>query len=121
MDIALMRVPVWQEWLHLDACKLINDEPADMCKRSNGRLYANAVLPPWGGKDNPCVVHHAPLPVHWQGIYEWTDLRREFGRIMDQQTAVGREQGMKKEAMLRLDMRRVSGSPSTSRTTSSST
>lgn len=23
-----------------------------MCKRSNGRLYANAVLSPWGGKDN---------------------------------------------------------------------
>ena len=22
VDIALMRVPVWQEWLHLDACEL---------------------------------------------------------------------------------------------------
>jgi predicted TIM-barrel fold metal-dependent hydrolase len=181
VDIALMRVPVWQEWLPLDACKIINDEAAAMCKRSNGRLYANAALPPWGGKDNlyelercvkelgmvgvqlachygqlyldneafkpyfkvlnemnvPCVVHHTPLPVYWQGIYEWTNLRREFGRIMDQATAVGRElfsgmfeefpdlkfihtmfggnwfaqqklltpkQGMKKEAMLRLDM-----------------
>jgi uncharacterized protein len=135
VDIALMRVPVWQEWLKLDTCKLINDEAADMCKRSNGRLYATACIPPWGGKDNlhelerclkdlgmvgvqlachygqlyldhevfkpyfkvlneldvPCVVHHTPLPVYWQAIIDWTNLRREFGRIMDQATAVGRE------------------------------
>jgi predicted TIM-barrel fold metal-dependent hydrolase len=52
VDIAILRVPVWQEWLRLDACKAVNDEAADMCKRSNGRLYANAVVPPWGGKDN---------------------------------------------------------------------
>ena len=181
VDVALMRVPVWQEWLGLDTCRLVNDEAADMCRRSNGRLYANAVLPPWGGKDNlyelerclkelgmvgvqlachygrlyldhevfkpyfkvlnelsvPVVVHHTPLPVHWEAIYEWTNLRRELGRIMDQATAVGRElfsgmfeefpnlkfihtmfggnwfaqqklltpkKGVKKEAMLRLDM-----------------
>jgi predicted TIM-barrel fold metal-dependent hydrolase len=85
----------------------------------------------------PVVVHHTPLPVYWQAIIDWTNLRREFGRIMDQATAVGRElfsglfdkfpnlkfihtmfggnwfasqklltpkKGMKKEAMLRLDM-----------------
>ncbi len=135
VDIALMRVPVWQEWLHLDACKMINDEAAEMCRRSGGRLHANAAIPPWGGKDNlyelercikelgmvgvqlachygqlyldhdvfkpyfkvinemnvPCVVHHTPLPVYWQSIIDWTNLRREFGRIMDQATAVGRE------------------------------
>jgi predicted TIM-barrel fold metal-dependent hydrolase len=135
VDIALLRVPVWQEWLHLDTCKLVNDEAADMCRRSNGRLFANAVLPPWGGKENlyelercvkelgmvgvqlachygqlylddeafkpylkvlndmniPVVVHHTPLPVYWQAIVDWTNLRRELGRIMDQATAVGRE------------------------------
>lgn len=135
VDIALLRVPVWQEWLHLDTCKLVNDEAADMCKRSHGRLFANAVLPPWGGKENlyelercvkglgmvgvqlachygqlylddeafkpyfkvlndmniPVVVHHTPLPVYWQAIIDWTNLRRELGRIMDQATAVGRE------------------------------
>jgi len=135
VDIALMRVPVWQEWLRLETCRLVNDEAADMCRRSNGRLYANAVLPPWGGKANlyelerclkdlgmvgvqlachygqlyldhevfrpylkvlndlnvPVAVHHTPLPVHWQAVYEWTNLRREYGRIIDQGTAVGRE------------------------------
>jgi len=135
VDKAILRVPVWQEWLRLDTCKIVNDNAADMCKRSNGRLYANACIPPWGGKENlyelercikglgmvgvqmachygqlylddeafkpylkvlnevnvPVVVHHTPLPVYWQSIYEYTNLRRELGRIIDQATAVGRE------------------------------
>lgn len=48
VDIAMLRMPVWQEWLHLDTCKIVNDQAADMCKKSNGRLVANAVVPPWG-------------------------------------------------------------------------
>jgi predicted TIM-barrel fold metal-dependent hydrolase len=135
VDKAILRVPVWQEWLRLDTCKAVNDNAADMCRRSNGRLFANACVPPWGGKDNvhelercikelgmvgvqlachygqlylddevfrpylkvisdlniPVVVHHTPGPVHWQSIYEYTNLRRELGRITDQATAVGRE------------------------------
>ncbi len=135
VDIGLLRVPVWQEWLRLDTCKVVNDNAADMCKRSNGRLYANACVPPWGGKENiyelercikelgmvgvqvachygqlylddevfrpylktieklgvPVVVHHTPGPVHWQSLYEFTNLRRELGRVTDQATAVGRE------------------------------
>jgi uncharacterized protein len=126
---------VWQEWLRLDACKLVNDEAAEICKRSGGRLYATAAVPPWGGKENryelerclkelgmvgvqrachygqlylddeafkpqlkilseldvPVVVHHTPLPVYWPSIIDFTNLRREFGRIVDQATAVGRE------------------------------
>jgi predicted TIM-barrel fold metal-dependent hydrolase len=135
VDKAILRVPVWQEWLRLETCRLVNDEAADMCKRSKGRLFATACIPPWGGKDNlyelerclkelgmvgvqlachygqlylddeafkpyfkvlnelkvPVIVHHTPLPVHYQSIIDWTNLRREFGRIMDQATAVGRE------------------------------
>lgn len=52
VDIGLLRVPVWQEWLRLETCKVVNDNAADMCKRSNGRLFANACVPPWGGKEN---------------------------------------------------------------------
>jgi predicted TIM-barrel fold metal-dependent hydrolase len=135
VDIALLRVPVWQEWLRLETCKLVNDEAAEMSKRSHGRLYANAVLPPWSGKDNlyelerclkelgmvgvqlachygqlylddeafkpylkvlnelkvPVIVHHTPLPVCWQSLTDYTNLRHEYGRISDQGTAVGRE------------------------------
>jgi predicted TIM-barrel fold metal-dependent hydrolase len=135
VDKAILRVPVWQEWLRLDTCKVVNDNAADICKRSNGRIYANACVPPWGGKENiyelercvkelgmvgvqlachygelylddevfapylkvindmniPVVVHHTPGPVNWQSIYEFTNVRRELGRITDQATAVARE------------------------------
>jgi hypothetical protein len=53
VGIAVLRVPVWQDWPPLDACRAVNDEAADMCKRCNGRLCATACRPPWGGKDNP--------------------------------------------------------------------
>ena len=135
VDYAVMRVPVWQEWLRLDTCKIVNDNAADICKRSNGRIFSTACVPPWGGKENiyelercikelgcvgvqlachygqlylddeafrpylkvindldiPVVAHHTPLPVRWESLYEYTNLRRELGRVTDQATAVGRE------------------------------
>jgi hypothetical protein len=33
------------------------------------------------------TFHHTPLPVHWQSICEYTNLRRELGRIIDQAAA----------------------------------
>lgn len=39
----------------------------------------------------PVIVHHTPLPVEWHSVVDYTNLRREFGRILDQATAVGRE------------------------------
>lgn len=39
----------------------------------------------------PVVVHHTPLPVEWKSVIDYTNLRREYGRIMDQGIAVGRE------------------------------
>ena len=135
VDYGIMRVPVWQEWLGLDTCRDVNDNAADIVKRSNGRLFATACVPPWGGKENvyelercvkelgvvgvqlachygqlylddavfepylkviekldiPVIVHHTPLPVEWKTVIDYTNLRREFGRITDQATAVGRE------------------------------
>lgn len=41
--------------------------------------------------DVPVVVHHTPLPVEWKSVIDYTNLRREFGRVVDQATAVGRE------------------------------
>jgi predicted TIM-barrel fold metal-dependent hydrolase len=135
VDYAIMRVPVWQEWLGLETCKTVNDNAADIVSRSGGRLFATACVPPWGGKENvyelercvkelgcvgvqlachygelylddevfrpylklisdldvPVIVHHTPLPVEWKSVVQYTNLRREFGRIVDQATAVGRE------------------------------
>ena len=39
----------------------------------------------------PVVVHHTPLPPYPQSILDFQNFRREFGRIVDQATAVGRE------------------------------
>jgi len=135
VDYAVMRVPVWQEWLGLETCRIVNDNAADIVSRSGGRLFATACVPPWGGKENtyelercikelgcvgvqvachygelyldhevfrpylkvlndleiPVIAHHTPLPVEWRSVIDYTNLRREFGRIIDQATAVGRE------------------------------
>ncbi|NHT16107.1 amidohydrolase family protein [Cellulomonas sp. IC4_254] len=135
VDYGVMRVPVWQEWLPLEICREVNDNAADIVRRSGGRLFATACVPPWGGKENvyelercvkelgavgvqlachygqlylddpvfepylqviekldvPVVVHHTPLPVEWRSVIDYTNLRREYGRVVDQATAVGRE------------------------------
>lgn len=36
-------------------------------------------------------IHHSPVPVQYDSIYEFNNLRRQFGRCVDQATAVGRE------------------------------
>ncbi len=51
IDLALLRIPVWQEWLPIEMCRIVNDGMADMVKRSNGKLLAVAVLPPWATKE----------------------------------------------------------------------
>ncbi|WP_297081235.1 amidohydrolase family protein [uncultured Demequina sp.] len=134
VDYGIMRVPVWQEWLRLDTCKVVNDNAREIVERSGGRLFSTACVPPWGGKENidelkrcldngavavqlachygqlylddeafapyldainelnvPVIVHHTPLPVEWRSVIDYTNLRREYGRIVDQATAVGRE------------------------------
>ena len=58
VDIAMLRMPVWQEWLPLDMCKIVNEQAAEMCKRSEGRLVANAVLPPFGRKEDVDELKH---------------------------------------------------------------
>ncbi len=135
VDVGLIKLPVWQEWLDVGTCRMVNDDLADVCVRSNGRLVASATVPPWDNKENvyelercikelgmcsvqlachygelylddevfrpmlreiskldvPVYVRHTPLPVQWQKVYDYTNLRRELGRIIDQSLAVGRE------------------------------
>jgi predicted TIM-barrel fold metal-dependent hydrolase len=135
VDLALLRIPVWQEWLPIERCRIVNDGLADMVQRSHGKLLANAVLPPWAtdecvyelercvkelgimgvqlachyGKrylddeifkpyfkilndlNLPVVVHHTPSPVEYMSLKDYTNLRRFYGRCVDQGIAVGRE------------------------------
>lgn len=135
IDKAVMKVPCLHEWMSLDMCRYFNDGMADYAKRSNGRLTALAVLPPWGqsahlaeldrcinelgihgvqlcahygelyldnGAFSPlftklndytmtAYVHHTPVPVEYQSIKDYNNLRRSLGRCEDQLIAVGRE------------------------------
>jgi len=36
-------------------------------------------------------IHHTPVPVEYNSIYDFNNLRRSYGRCVDQTTAVGRE------------------------------
>ena len=38
-----------------------------------------------------CYVHHTPVPVQYDSLTAYTNLRRSYGRCVDQATAVGRE------------------------------
>jgi predicted TIM-barrel fold metal-dependent hydrolase len=36
-------------------------------------------------------IHHTPLPVQFESLYEYNNLRRSYGRCVDQTIAIGRE------------------------------
>jgi len=135
VDVALLRIPCWQEWLPLDICRLVNDRLYEHINKYPGRFRALAVVPPWGTLEClkevercvgelgfvgvqmaahygtlyldepqfkpyfqelnrmnvPVVVHHTPLPVDYQSLIKYNNLRRQYGRCVDQATAVGRE------------------------------
>jgi uncharacterized protein len=132
---AILRLPCWQEWLGLEACRMVNDGLAQHLRNHPGRFHALAAVPPWGSKGAlreaercikdlgfcriqmaahygglyldeeefkpyfrfldglgvPVVVHHTPLPVDYGSLIKYTNLRRQYGRIIAQGTAVGRE------------------------------
>lgn len=61
-----------------------------------GNLYLDdAVFSPFFEKVNQMglsvYVHHSPVPVQYDSFYEYNNLRRQYGRCVDQTTAVGRE------------------------------
>jgi uncharacterized protein len=135
IDKAILRIPVWQEWLDLETSKKLNTIISEHMKRNPGRFVANAVVPPWGTKEClkeiercindlgfsgvqmsahygklyldeeefkphfkfinelnvPVVVHHTPMPVDYGSILKYNNQRRQYGRCLDQGTAVGRE------------------------------
>jgi predicted TIM-barrel fold metal-dependent hydrolase len=135
INVAILRIPCWQEWMPLEMCKMINDKLAARVKQHPDRFRAVAVVPPWGTKECikevercifklslsgvqlaahygklyldeeqfrpyfkklnqlgvPVIVHHTPLPVDYSSLIKYTNWRRQYGRCVDQATAVGRE------------------------------
>jgi predicted TIM-barrel fold metal-dependent hydrolase len=134
VDISVLSLPIWEEWLDLETCKKVNNMLHDVVKKHPDRYVALAIVPPYGDKeclkelercikelgccgvemaahygtlyhDNelfrphfkkisqlnvPVRVHHTPMPVDYQHIYEYTNLRRSFGRCVDVMTSLGR-------------------------------
>lgn len=50
VDVAVLRVPVWQEWMPLDLCRLFNDDFAAFAAQAPDRFKAMASIPPWGDR-----------------------------------------------------------------------
>jgi len=53
VDKAILRVPIWEEWLTLDLCKRINDSMAECVREHSDRFLGLAMVPPWG--DEECL------------------------------------------------------------------
>lgn len=134
VDKAILRWPIWPEWMTLENCRKVNDAMARTTRQHPDRFYGLAMVPPWGddaclkeldrcinelgcvgveltahygqlyldaevfrpylAKINqmkiPICVHHTFLPVEHNSIYEYVNLRRLFGRCMDQAICASR-------------------------------
>ena len=74
VDVCMLRMPVWQEWLPLDICQEVNRQAAEMVKQSEGRLAANAVVPPWGTSEcldevKKCIEEYGMVGVQFACAY----------------------------------------------------
>lgn len=65
---AVFRIPVWQEWLNLEASKRLNDGLAEYVSRSNGRFTALAVAPPWGDSETLREVERCVDDLGFKGV-----------------------------------------------------
>lgn len=97
--LALAVVPPWgtkDSFRELDRCINELGFSGVQLAAHYGRLYLDEEeFVPYFTKLNqlkvPVVVHHTPLPVDYTSLVKYTNLRRQYGRCVDQATAVGRE------------------------------
>ena len=68
IDQGVFRLPCWQEWLDLETCKIVNNGLAEYVKRSEGRLSALAVAPPWGTDDGKREVERCIGELGFRGV-----------------------------------------------------
>jgi predicted TIM-barrel fold metal-dependent hydrolase len=68
IDIGMLRVPCWQEWLDLETCKKLNNALADHLKTNPGRFLALAVVPPWGTRDSLKEMERCIKDLGFRGV-----------------------------------------------------
>lgn len=50
IEKAIIRIPVWGEWMTQDLCEMANDAYAKFVEKSDGRIVAMGTVPPWGDR-----------------------------------------------------------------------
>jgi predicted TIM-barrel fold metal-dependent hydrolase len=96
--LALASVPPWDDedaFYELERCIKELGFVGVLCASHYRNLYLDhAELKPYFKKLNslgvPVCIHHTPLPVEHKYLYEYTNVRRSFGRCIEQMTSVGR-------------------------------
>ena len=96
---ALAVVPPWgtPESLHeLERCKLELGMPGVQLSAHYGTLYLDdpsfaPLFQKLNGMEMSVYVHHSPVPAQYDSLLDYNNLRRQYGRCVDQTTAVSRE------------------------------
>ncbi|OGO22994.1 MAG: hypothetical protein A2144_12395 [Chloroflexi bacterium RBG_16_50_9] len=96
--LGLATVPPWGDKecdYELDRCIKELGLHGVVCAAHYGTLYLDAEeFKPYFKKLNelgvPVCIHHTPLPVAYGSIYEYANLRRYYGRCIDQMTCICR-------------------------------
>lgn len=93
IDKAILRMPCWQEWLDLEACKKINNGLAEHVKRNPGRFHALAVVPPWGSRGSIKEVERCikelgfagvQMAAHYGNLYLDDDMFKPYFKVLNQ-------------------------------------
>jgi uncharacterized protein len=96
---ALAVVPPWgtSECIHeLERCKDDLGMTGVQLSAHYGTYYLdNEIFAPFfqklNGMEMSVYVHHSPVPVQYASLLDYNNLRRQYGRCVDQTTAVSRE------------------------------
>lgn len=97
--IALAVLPPWgtpEQLAELDRCiHELGMQGVQLCAHYGDQYLDDEAFAPLFEKLNTygltAYVHHTPVPVEYQSIKDYTNLRRSLGRCEDQLIAVGRE------------------------------
>lgn len=79
----------------IDRCRAMGFHGVQLSAHYGERYLDEEVFAPFFEKLNEqrttVYIHHTPVPVDYRSIYGYNNLRRSYGRCVDQATAIGRE------------------------------
>lgn len=79
----------------LDRCRSMGMKDIQLCAHYGNRYLDDEIFKEFFEKLNEqkttVYIHHTPVPVEHGSLYEYNNLRRSYGRCVDQTTAICRE------------------------------